>query len=132
MGKFVGVSVVFFVLAVGFVMLTQGPEMAALIAAFRSEPLLHEIAWAVVVIVPLLMLPFAVWQWDGLVRQRQAAAALELRLDGVRQRVKDLNKAQVDAEADVRHLTRTDPEDAVAALQQRITEAERFAQYPAD
>ena len=128
MGKFVGVSVVFFVLAVGFVMLTQGPEMAALIAAFRSEPLLHEIAWAVIVIVPLLMLPFAVWQWDGLVRQRQAAAALELRLDGVRQRVKDLNKAQVDAEADVRHLTRTDPEDAVAALQQRITEAERFAQ----
>ena len=38
--------------------------MAALIAAFRAEPLLHKIAWAVIVLVPLVMLPFAVWLWD--------------------------------------------------------------------
>ena len=128
MGKFVGVSVVLFVLAVGFVVLAQGPEMAAAIAAFRSEPLLHKIAWAVIVLVPLLMLPFAVWLWDRLARQREAATALEMRLDGARARVKDLGKAQIDAEADVAHLTRSDPEDAIAALQRRITEAERFAQ----
>ena len=65
MGKFVGVSVVLFVLAVAFVVVTQGPEMASLVAAFRSEPLLHKIAWAVIVLVPLVMLPFAVWLWDG-------------------------------------------------------------------
>ena len=102
--------------------------MAAAIAAFRSEPLLHKIAWAVIVLVPLLMLPFAVWLWDRLARQREAATALEMRLDGARARVKDLGKAQIDAEADVAHLTRSDPEDAIAALQRRITEAERFAQ----
>ena len=128
MGKFVGVSVVLFVLAVGFVVLTQGPEMAALIDAFRSEPLLHQIAWAVIVLVPLVMLPFAVWLCDTLVRQRKAAKALELRLDGVRQGVKELTKSQVDVEGSVHHLARTDPEDAIDALQRRLTEAERFTQ----
>jgi len=128
MGRFVGVSVVLFVLAVGFLVLAQGPEMAALIAAYRSEPLPHKIAWAVIVLVPLVMLPFAVWLWDRLVRQRQAVTALELRLDGVRARTKEAGKAQADAETDVQHLTRTDPEDAIAALQRRISEAERFAQ----
>jgi chromosome segregation ATPase len=128
MGRFVGVSVALFALAVAFVVLAQGSEMAGLVAGFRSEPLLHEIAWAVIVLVPLVMLPFAVWQWDRLLRQRHAAAALEGRLDGVRRDVKDLAKAQAGAEGDVQHLTRTDPEGAIAALQQRLTEADRFAQ----
>jgi len=127
MGKFVGVSVVLFMLAVGFVALAQGPEMAALIAAYRSEPLLNELAWAVLVLVPLVMLPFAVWLWDRMLRQRQAADALEQRLGGVRGRVKELAKAQADAEADLQRLAHSDPEDAIAALQQRITESERFA-----
>jgi chromosome segregation ATPase len=128
MGRFVGVSVVLFVLAVGFVVVAQGSEMAGLVTAFGSEPLLHKIAWAVIVLVPLVMLPFAVWLWDRLVRQRQAATELEVRLDGVRRDVSDLTKVQANAERDVQHLTRTDPEDAIGALQQRLTEAERFAQ----
>jgi len=128
MGKFVGVSVVLFVLAVAFVVVAQGPEMAALIGAFRSEPLIHKIAWAVIVLVPLLMLPFAVWLWDRLVRRNQTASALEQRLDGVRQQVKDLTKKQAETDADVEHLTRSDPEDAIAALKRRVTEAERFAE----
>lgn len=128
MGKFVGISVVLFVLAVAFVVVAQGPEMAALIGAFHSEPLIDKIAWAVVVLVPLLMLPFAVWLWDRLVRQGQAASALELRLDGVRQGVKDLSKKQAEADADVAHLTRSDPEDAIEALKRRVSEAERFAE----
>jgi chromosome segregation ATPase len=128
MGRVVGVSAVLFVLAVGFVVLSQGPEMAALIGAFRSQPPLHKIAWAVIVLVPLLMLPIAAWLWDRLLRQRRAAGALELRLDGVRARLKDMGKAQADVEADVQQLTRSDPEDAVAALQRRVTEAERFAE----
>jgi chromosome segregation ATPase len=128
MGKFVGVSVVLFVLAVAFVVVAQGPEMAALIVAFRSEPLIHKIAWAVIVLVPLLMLPFAVWLWDRLVRRSQAASALEERLDGVRQHVKDLSKNQAENDADVEHLTHSDPEDAIAALKRRVSEAERFAE----
>jgi chromosome segregation ATPase len=128
MGRVVGVSAVLFALAVGFVVLTQGPEMATLIGAFRSQPPLHKVAWAIIVLVPLLMLPLAAWLWDRLLRQRRAAGALELRLDGVRTRVKDMGKLQADVEADVQQLTRTDPEDAVAALQRRVTQAERFVE----
>ena len=35
---------------------------------------------------------------------------------------------QVDADAAIRHLARTDPEDAIGAVAQRLTEAERTAQ----
>jgi chromosome segregation ATPase len=128
MGKFVGASVVLFVLAVLFVGLTQGSEMAAIFAAFGALPWLQKIAWAVVVLVPLVMLPFAVWLWDRSMRQQQSNAVLQQRLDGVRASVKDATKAQADAEADVQQLTRSDPEDAIAALQRRVSEAERFAQ----
>lgn len=128
MGKFVGVSVVLFVLAVLFVGLTQGPQMAAIFAAFAALPLLQKIAWAVIVLVPLVMVPFAVWLWDRLMRQQQSGTALQQRLDGVRTSVKEVVKAQTDAEADVAQLTRSDPEDAIAALQRRVSEAERFTQ----
>jgi len=128
MGKFVGISVALFVLAVLFVGLTQGAAMAAIFAAFGALPWLQKIAWAVIVLVPLVMLPFAVWLWDRLVRQQQSGMTLQQRLEGVRASVKEATKAQTEAEADVQQLTRSDPEDAIAALQRRVSEAERFAQ----
>ena len=128
MGKFVGISVVLFVLAVLFVGLTQGSEMAVMFAAFGALPWLQKIAWTVIVLVPLVMLPFAVWLWDRLVRQQHTGLTLQQRLDGVRASVKEATKAQLDTEADVQNLTRSDPEDAIAALQRRVSEAERFAQ----
>ena len=128
MGKFVGISVGLFVLAVLFIGLTQGAEMAAIFTAFGALPWLQKIAWAVIVLVPLVMLPFAVWLWDRLVRQQHSGTALQQRLDGVRSSVKEATKAQLDTEADVQQLTRSDPEDAIAALQRRVSEAERFAQ----
>ncbi|MFZ2067190.1 MAG: hypothetical protein WAV27_14505 [Xanthobacteraceae bacterium] len=128
MGKFVGISVALFVLAVLFVGLTQGSAMAAIFAAFGALPWLQKIAWAVIVLVPLVMLPFAVWLWDRLVRQQQSGMTLQQRLEGVRASVKEATKAQTETEADVQQLTRSDPEDAIAALQRRVSEAERFAQ----
>lgn len=116
-----------FVLAVGIILLTQGSEVAALFDAFRSESAVHKLAWIVILLVPLVLLPSAVWLTDTLVRQRKAADALTLRLDGARQGVKELAKSQVDAEAAVHHLARTDPEDAISAMQHRLTEAGRFA-----
>src|SRR6201988_3631402 len=107
MGKFVGISVVLFVLAVRCTGLTQGAEMAAIFAAFGALPFLQKIAWAVIVLVPLVMLPFAVWLWDRLVRQQDSGAALQQRLDGVRTSAKEATKAQLDTEADVQQLTRS-------------------------
>ena len=127
MGKLVGICVVLFMLAVGFVIVSAGSDLAALLAALRAEPMLDKVAWAVIVLVPMVLLPSAVWLCDTLVRQRKAAQALELRLDGVRQGAKELAQSQIDAEAAVHHLARTDPENAIGAVQQRLGEAERTA-----
>jgi chromosome segregation ATPase len=128
MGRFVGVCVLLFVVAAGLIILAQGAELTALAAAFRSEPALYKLAWAVLVVVPLGMLGFAVWLGDRLARQRRTTAALEARLGGVRAQVKDMTKSQTDADAGVQRLVRSDPEDAVVELQRRISEAERFVQ----
>ena len=128
MAKFVGICVVLFVLAVGLVVVNQPQDMAALFGAFRSEPLAQKLAWFLVVLIPLILVPSALWLSDALLRQRKANDALELRLGGVRGGVKELARTQVDADAAVHHLARTDPEAAIDAVTQRLAEAERVAQ----
>ncbi len=128
MGRFVGVCVLLFVLAAGFVILAQEAQLAAMIAALQSEPPLYKLAWAVVVLVPLAMLGIAAWLGGWLARQRRTTAALEARLNGVRAQAKDMAKAQAAPDANVQRLVRSDPEDAVAELQRRVSEAERFVQ----
>jgi chromosome segregation ATPase len=128
MAKLVGICIVLFLVAIGVVFVNAGADLAAMFTALLAEPLLAKAAWAVIVLVPLVVLPAAVWLSETLVRQRAAAAALELRLDGVRQGAKDLAKSQIDADAAVHHLARTDPEDAIGAVAQRLTEADRVAQ----
>ena len=128
MSRFVGIGVVVFVLAIGFIVVTQAQDIAALFEAFRSEPLAQKLAWFVAVLIPLALIPAALWLCDALIRQRKVASALELRLGGLRQGVKELARSQVDAEGSVHHLARTDPEDAIGAIAQRLTEAERSAQ----
>src|SRR5271154_4852598 len=128
MGKLVIICVALFVLAAGLVILIQAQDLVALYNAFRAEPLLAQVAWAIVVLVPVVLLPTTVLLWDTLVRQRKAATVLERRLDGVRQGIKEMTASQFDAEAAVKQLERTDPESAMSAAQHRLTEAERVAQ----
>ncbi len=117
-----------FVLALGFLILADGRDAAAVLNAFWSRSPVSKLAWAIVVLVPLFLIPAAVWLGETLVRQRQAAQALQLRLDGVRQGVDALVKPQAEAEAAVAHLAHTDPEDTINAMRQRLSEAERFTQ----
>ena len=105
-----------FVLALAFLVLAEGREAGAVMNAFAAQTFVAKLAWIVVVVVPLVLVPAAVWLGETLVHQRQAGQALELRLDGVRQGVKTLVKSQVETEAAVSHLARTDPEDAMEAL----------------
>jgi hypothetical protein len=128
MSKFVGGCVVLFVFAVGYIFITQAQDLAAVFDAFRAEPLAQKFAWFLIVLIPLVLIPSALWLADALIRQRKAAAALELRLGGVRAGVQDLAKAQVDAESAVRHLVHSDPQDAIGAVQQRLADAERTTQ----
>jgi chromosome segregation ATPase len=128
MPKVVGIGVLLFIFAVGFIVVTQAQDIAALFEAFRAEPLAEKLAWFVAVLIPLVFIPTALWLGERLMRQQQAANALELRLGGVRQGVRELTRSQVAAEASVHHLARTDPEDAIGGLAQRLSEAERLAQ----
>lgn len=128
MSKFVGGCVVLFVLAFGYIFITQAQDLAALFEAFRSELLAQKLAWFIIVLISLALIPASLWLADAGIRQRKAAEALELRLGGVRQGVQDLAKTQVDAEGTLRHLVRSDPEDAIGAVQQRLGEAERVTQ----
>ena len=128
MDKVVAVFVAVLAFAVLFVAVTADREMAALFEAFRSQSQLLQAAWTAIVFVPFALLVCAVWLVFMLMRQRRSGEALELRLNGVRKRVKDMIKSQADAEAEVRHLARTDPEDAMSAIQQRLTEAERVVE----
>jgi chromosome segregation ATPase len=117
-----------FVLALAFLLMAESRDAGAVIDALSSQSIASKIAWAVIVLVPLVFVPAAVWLSETLLRQRLAAQALELRLDGVRQGVKSLAKLQVEPETAVRHLARTDPENALSALKQRLIEAEAFTQ----
>jgi len=128
MGKLVVVGILLLVLAVGFVAWTQAGETAALLDAFLALPPLSQASWIVIVLVPLALLAYAAWLSYALVVQRSAARALEVRLNGVRDETKELIKAQVGSEESLHRLARTDPEDALAEMQRRLTEAERFAQ----
>jgi chromosome segregation ATPase len=127
MAKIVGIGVLLFILAVGFIVVTQSQDIVALFEAYRAEPLALKLAWFVAVLIPLALIPAAGWLLETLVRQRQAAGALELRLGGVRQSAREAVKSQVGLEASVHHLARTDPEDAIGAVTERLTEAERLA-----
>ena len=128
MGKVVGGFVALLALAVAIVLLTGAHEMTAWVQVYQSQSLLSKIAWTLIVLVPIALALSAIWLSYSLMQERKAGQALEVRLDGVREGVKGLVRAQVDAEAAVHQLARTDPEDAMAALQERLTEAERFAQ----
>lgn len=125
MARFVGICVVLFVLAVGLIVVNQPQDMAGLFEAFRDETLAQKLAWFVVVLIPLALIPSALWLCDALIRQRRANEALELRLGGVRQGAREATREQIDADAAVHHLARTDPEGAIGAVNERLIEAER-------
>ncbi len=115
-------------LAVGFVVVSHAQDFAALFEALRAEPLTQKLAWFVIVLIPLALIPSAIWLCDAVIRQRKAADELELRLGGIRQAARELGKTQVDVDAAIHHLARTDPETAIGDVTARLTEAERVLQ----
>jgi DNA repair exonuclease SbcCD ATPase subunit len=123
--RFVGACVGIFVLAVGFVVVSHAQDFAALFEALRAEPLTQKLAWFVIVLIPLALIPSAIWLCDVVIRQRKAADELELRLGGIRHASRELGKTQIDADAAIHHLARTDPETAIGDVTARLTEAER-------
>ena len=126
--RFVGTCVILFLIAAGFILVNQSDDVAALVEAFRTETLSQKFAWLVAVATVSALIPSALWLCDSLMQQRKMNEALESRFGGVRLGVRELAKLQIDADAVVHHLARTDPEAAIDAVTQRLIEAERTAE----
>lgn len=114
--------------AAGWALYSMEFRPALLLEYVMSRPLPEQIAWAVICVVPLILFAVALMLREKLERQRKATEQLEARLSGVRQSVSGLEEAMKDNESATTYLAASDPEDAITALQGRISEAEQAAQ----
>jgi hypothetical protein len=112
-------------LAAGFEVYSSGYPPTALIELIQSQPLMQKLAWAVIIVTPFGLLAGALWESARLEQQRKANAVWETRFRGVRKAADELDDAQKDIDRATSNLERSDPEDAMSALQRRLIEAER-------
>jgi DNA repair exonuclease SbcCD ATPase subunit len=112
-------------LAVAFEVYSSEYPPTALIGLVQSQPLLQKLAWAVIIVTPFGLLAGALWESARLDQQRKANEVWETRFRGVRKAADELDDAQKDIDRATSNLERSDPEDALSALQRRLIEAER-------
>jgi chromosome segregation ATPase len=116
------------VLAFALAFIIWNFNLDVLVEAFLSQPTPQKVAWIATVAASLLLLGLALWQSEMLLRQRKIAQTLEHRLRGVGQIVDQLEEAQSDPDFAAKYLLRTDPADAISAVEERLTSAEEAVQ----
>ena len=121
----VGGTLVVLAIAIAFV---WDFNLNALVEVLLSQPTPQKIAWVVVVAASLLLIGLALWQSGMLMKQSKVTQILEHRLRGVGQIVHRLEEAQSDADLAADYLLRTDPEDAISAVRERLAPAEEAVQ----
>lgn len=112
-------------LGVGFEVFTSDYSPGGLLGLLQSQPLPQKLAWAVIIVAPLGLLAAALWESARLDQQRKANEVWETRFRGVQKAVEELDDAEKDIDRATSKLERSDPEDAMSALQRRLLEAER-------
>jgi hypothetical protein len=112
-------------LAVGFEVYSSDYQPTALIELVQAQPLMQKIGWAVIIVAPFGLLAAALWESARLDQQRKANAVWETRFRGVRKAADELDDGQKDIDRATTYLERSDPENAMSALQRRLIEAER-------
>jgi chromosome segregation ATPase len=112
-------------LAVGFELYASDYPPSGLIDLVQSQPLLQKLGWAVIIVSPFGLLAAALWESGRLDQQRKTNEIWETRFRGVRKAQDELDDAQKDIDRATDYLERSDPEDAMSALQRRLIEAER-------
>ena len=112
-------------LAAGFEVYSSEYPPTALVELVQSQPLMQKLAWAVIIVTPFGLLAGALWESARLEQQRKANEVWETRFRGVRKAADELDDAQKDIDRATSNLERSDPEDAMSALQRRLIEAER-------
>ena len=116
---------VLLVLAAGYEIYAAGYSAGALIELLGTQPVLQKLAGAVIVVAPLGLLAAALWESARLDQQRKATQVWETRFRAARKTAEELDDAQKDVDRGANYLERSDPEDAISALQRRLLEAER-------
>jgi chromosome segregation ATPase len=114
--------------AAGWALYSMEFQPALLLQYLRSRPLPEQIAWALVCLVPLVLFAVALMLREKLERQRKATELLEARLGRVRDAVTGLVEAHKDNESAMSYLAASEPEDAIAALEGRLSKAEQAAE----
>jgi chromosome segregation ATPase len=112
-------------IAVGYEIYASGYQMGALLDLVQTRPLLQKLSWAVIVVAPFGLLAAALWEGARLEQERKANRVWETRFRGARKSAEELEDAQKDIDRATNYLERSDPEDAMSALQRRLLEAER-------
>jgi chromosome segregation ATPase len=113
--------------AAGWALYSMEFHPALLLQYIMARPLPEQVAWAIIGLVPLILLAVALMLREKLERQRRATELLEARLGGVRQAVSGLVEGQKDNEAATNYLAVGEPEDAITDLEGRLTKAEQVA-----
>jgi chromosome segregation ATPase len=115
----------FLALAVGFEVYSSEYPPAALMELVQSRPLVQKLAWAVIIVSPFALLAAALWESGRLDQQRKLNEVWETRFRGVRKAQDEIGDAQTDLDRATDYLERSDPEEAMSALQRRLLEAAR-------
>jgi chromosome segregation ATPase len=114
-------------LAVGFEVYSSPYPPTAWLDLLQSQPLLQKLGWAVIIVAPFGLLAAALWESARHDQQRKANEVWETRFRGVRKTVDEVDDAQKDVDRAANYLERSDPEEAMSAIQRRLIEAERTA-----
>jgi hypothetical protein len=102
-------------LAIAYVLLASGPD--ALLASLRSQSIIQQLAWIVMIIATVAALAAAFWSNEQLSRQRNALQILESRLR--------VEEAQKDVDRATSQLGRTVSDSSLREMQQRLAKAEK-------
>ena len=103
----------------------------AFVASFLSLPVLQQIAWVLIGLVPLALAGVALFQHFRLTEKRKVADTLESRLRSIHMGVKNLEELQTGTELATEYLNCSDPEAAIGAVQTRLSATEEAMHFHA-
>ena len=100
-------------------------DLAQLPAHFVALPVLQQVFLILVIILAAYLMASAIRQSSRLARYARRLEILSKRLNSVREAASAAEGSQQNLSSAAEHLVASDPENAIAALQLRLTEAEQ-------
>jgi hypothetical protein len=88
-------------------------------AAFQALSPAQQVAAILIALVALALIASTIWQSWRLAREQQQATAVRGGILGAKKGAAQAAASQKDFDAAVQHLSSSDPEDALSAIQQR-------------